>query len=146
MHSDPNVMRYIRPPEKDLEETKVTLKEKILSYMQEHPGYGNWAIHLRGNNCFIGWVLLKHLEDSGLVEIGYRLHEKFWGSGYATEAAIAMREHAFQTLQLSKVVGITHPENLASQHVLQKVGMQNAGMARFFNMDVAYFEMKNPDL
>lgn len=142
LHRDPDVMHYIRLPERVLDESRYTLDEKMLRYMAENPGFGNWAIHLKGNEAFIGWVLLKHLPDSELVEIGYRLHKKFWGKGYATEIATAVREYAFGMLGLDRVVGITHPEHSASKKVLEKTGLSFTGMAHYLDQEVAFFEMK----
>ena len=114
--------------------------------MDENPGFGNWAIHLKGNEAFIGWVPLKHLEDSGMIEIGYRLHQKFWGKGYATEIALAVRDHAFGSLGLKKVVGVTHLKNEGSKKVLKKIGLKYVGIDRFFGQEVDFFEMQNPTI
>ncbi|TRA83558.1 N-acetyltransferase [Agrobacterium salinitolerans] len=54
-------------------------------------------------------------------EIGYHLRRDFWGNGFATEAAIACRDYAFQSLGLPRVVSITSPENTPSQKVAQRV-------------------------
>jgi len=146
LHSDPDVMHFIRPPEKDPDESRYTLEEKILKYMTQNPGFGNWAVHLRGNEGFIGWVLLKHLEDSGMIELGYRLHKKFWGTGYASEIAEAVRDHGFNTLGLNKIVGITRPDNFGSKRVLEKIGMVYQRQDHFFDQEVSFFEMMNPSL
>ena len=144
LHSDPDVMHFIRPPEKDLDESRHTLEAKILKYMAQNPGFGNWGVHLKGNEGFIGWVLLKHLEDSGMIEIGYRLHKKFWGKGYATEIAEAVRDHAFNTLGLSKIVGIAHPAHTGSKRVLEKIGLIYQRQDHFFDQEVSFFEMTKP--
>ena len=112
--------------------------------MDENPGYGNWAVHLKGNDAFIGWVLLKHLQDSGLIEVGYRFHKKFWGKGYATEIARAVLDHGFMNLKLDKIVGITNPRNAGSQRVLEKIGLKYIGPDHYFDQEVAFFEMQNP--
>ncbi len=87
---------------------------------------------------------MKHLEDSGFIEIGYRFHKKFWGKGYASEIAFAVRDHGFSTLGLERIVGITHPENFGSQKVLEKIGLEYKRMDRYFNLEVKFYEMMRP--
>lgn len=55
--------------------------------------------------------------------IAYRLGPSYWGQGIATEAARAVRDHAFDDLQLSHVISLIHPENTASRRVAEKNGM-----------------------
>ena len=57
------------------------------------------------------------------VEIAYRLHPEHWGHGFATEAARAVREHAFRTLELPRVISLIHPDNHRSRRVAEKNGM-----------------------
>lgn len=63
------------------------------------------------------------VDDREEIEIGYRLHPDFWGRGIATEAARAVRDHAFAELQLPHVISLIHPENHASRRVAEKSGM-----------------------
>jgi [ribosomal protein S5]-alanine N-acetyltransferase len=57
------------------------------------------------------------------LEIAYRLDPSHWGRGIATEAARAVRDHAFDDLRLSHVISLIHPENIASRRVAEKNGM-----------------------
>ena len=57
------------------------------------------------------------------IEIGYRLHPDYWGQGIATEAARAVRDHAFQVLKLNQIISLIHPDNIASIRVAEKNGM-----------------------
>ena len=65
------------------------------------------------------------LPFSPCIEIGWRLDEKYWGNGYATEAAFKSLEFAFEELDLDEVVSFTTTENLKSQGVMKKIGMTN---------------------
>jgi [ribosomal protein S5]-alanine N-acetyltransferase len=56
-------------------------------------------------------------------DIGYRLMKKFWGKGYATEAAEACLELGFTQFELKLIVGRAMPANLASVRVLEKIGL-----------------------
>ena len=73
------------------------------------------------------------------VEVGYLLGKLYWGKGYATEGAQVGMDYGFETLKLDRIVGIVHPENVASRHVLEKLGMTLTGPKHYFGMDVLHF-------
>jgi RimJ/RimL family protein N-acetyltransferase len=56
--------------------------------------------------------------------LGYIIHRPFWGRGFATEAAAASRDHAFEMLGEQRVIAPVRPENIPSQRVALKLGMQ----------------------
>jgi RimJ/RimL family protein N-acetyltransferase len=58
------------------------------------------------------------------VEVGWRFARHAWGKGYATEAAGRWLDEAFGSLGLDHVISITHPENLRSQAVMRRLGLQ----------------------
>ena len=58
------------------------------------------------------------------IEIAYRLDPDYWGRGLATEAAMAVRDHAFRNLKLTRVISLIHPDNLPSRRVAEKNGMK----------------------
>ena len=81
------------------------------------------------NQEFIGLVGLHHSDlqifaGKEAVEIGWRLRKEFWNRGYATEAAQACLDFAFQQAGLSEVYSFTSLLNLPSQKVMQKLGME----------------------
>ena len=51
--------------------------------------------------------------------MGYRLLFEAWGKGFATEGARALVDYGFKKLGVTRIIGVTHPGNKASQHVLQ---------------------------
>jgi [ribosomal protein S5]-alanine N-acetyltransferase len=57
------------------------------------------------------------------LEIGYRIDPAYWRRGLATEAARAVRDHAFNDLKLPRVISLIHPDNIASRRVAEKNGM-----------------------
>jgi ribosomal-protein-alanine N-acetyltransferase len=57
------------------------------------------------------------------VEIGYRLDSAYWNRGLITEAARAVRDHAFADLKLPRVISLVHPDNIPSRRVAEKIGM-----------------------
>ncbi|MGN2272905.1 GNAT family N-acetyltransferase [Priestia megaterium] len=64
------------------------------------------------------------------AEIGYELHPKYWGHGYASEAASAVMAYGFDILQLVRIGAVVFLENKASQHVLEKLGFQKEGVLK----------------
>jgi len=57
-------------------------------------------------------------------ELGYSLREEAWGKGLATEAAGALADWFFESQFAQGFIAFTHPENIASQRVLRKIGMR----------------------
>jgi ribosomal-protein-alanine N-acetyltransferase len=76
-----------------------------------------FAVLSRADNQLIGYCGSFHQEVDGTneIEIGYRLHPNYWNKGLATEAAQAVRDHAFRDLNLPRVISLIHPENAASR-------------------------------
>jgi ribosomal-protein-alanine N-acetyltransferase len=80
----------------------------------------------RADNRLIGYCGFFHQQVDGTneIEIGYRLHPDYWGRGLATEAARAVRDHAFTDLKLPRVISLIHPDNHPSRRVAEKNGMK----------------------
>ena len=92
---------------------------------QEKHGYGSFSVILKSEARLIGDCGLEHKEIAGQpeVELGYDFRSDCWGRGYATEAAITVREFAWDKLDLSRLVSLIRPSNIASLRVAEKVGM-----------------------
>lgn len=86
-----------------------------------------FAIIFRSNQRLIGYCgfLLQTVDEVQEIEIAYRLDPSYWGQGIATEAARAVRDHAFDDLQLPRVISLIHPDNIASRRVAEKNGMRS---------------------
>ena len=122
------------------------LVQEQLDHWQEH-GYGWWAVEVRRSasprqvGAFIGWAGLQYLPEADTgrptdeTEVGYLLDKAYWGQGLATEAARASVCFGFETLDLAEIVGIVHPDNVASQRVLEKTGLSRVERTVYFNMD-----------
>ena len=84
-----------------------------------------FAVVLRENAELLGYCgFLHHPEVPGEIEIGYRLNPAYWNRGLITEAARAVRDHAFEDLNLPRVISLIHPENIPSRRVAEKNGMK----------------------
>jgi len=123
LNSDPNVVKYVH--ERPLQ-TEDEAREIIVSIIlpQYELNLGRWAIHTKADAEFIGWCGLKYLPKKDEIDLGYRLHKKCWGKGYAIEAAIHTLEYGFNTLKIPLIVGKAHVDNAASLKILEKIGMK----------------------
>lgn len=142
LDSDPAVMRFIgngRPGKRTDAEAGI---ERVLRRYREHPGLGVWHATRHDDARFIGWVSLKHAGESPDIEIGYRLVRAAWGLGFATELARAMVARGFDDLNLARIIGVTHPDNHASQRVLTKIGMRDEGWGRYYDSDLRLFAIE----
>lgn len=102
-------------------------------------GYGLWAVVLKSTGVFIGHcglIMQKDVRGKDEVEIGYMLHPDYWGNGYATEAAIACKQFAFDILKLPRVISLINPENKPSIAVATKNGMSYENSLRRWDQTV----------
>ena len=123
MRSDEDVVRYLGGVAMQTPEfTEQRLRFHFECY--EKYGYGMFAVVRKSDGKFIGWSGLQPLEDSGETEVGYGFDKPFWGRGYATEVAAAWLRYGFETANLTRIVAVAFPENTASRHVMEKLGMK----------------------
>jgi len=124
--SDPVVMRFYPKPadEKDVRDFINRMRTR---YRED--GCGLWLVVDRESGQPLGRVGLLRQEVNGVdeFEVGYMIHRAFWRRGLATEAALAVRDYAFRERGLRRVVSLIHPENVPSQGVARKLGMEIVG-------------------
>ena len=75
------------------------------------------------------------LEGVEEFALGYIIHRPYWGKGFATEAAVACRDYAFDTLDKKRVITLIRPENQLSQAVALKLGMVPEKHANYAGFD-----------
>lgn len=126
LNRDPQVMQYL--PKLLTEEESDNLAEKIINLISEN-GWGFWAVERSTDNAFIGFVGLHEpkyeLPVKPCVEIGWRLARKYWGNGYATEAANGVLAFAFNELGLNDVYSFTSVANLKSKAVMERLNLED---------------------
>ena len=128
MDRNPEIHRYLwQKPTQTIEES-IKIIDYVLSQYKTNK-IGRFATILKDTNEFIGWTGIKFVTEQpengniNFYDYGYRLNEKFWGKGYATEASIAWLEYGFNEMKIEKMNAYTHAENQASNHILEKIGM-----------------------
>jgi RimJ/RimL family protein N-acetyltransferase len=104
-------------------ESQAWLDKQIVRYKDN--GFGLWAVILKETDEMIGQcgLTIQEYNNKKVLEIGYLFQKAFWHKGYATEAAIACKEYAFDTLGVDEVVSIIRDTNIASQNVAKRNGM-----------------------
>jgi RimJ/RimL family protein N-acetyltransferase len=127
--SDPETVKYMPFGPNSEEETKEFINRN-LKRQQEQPrtDYG-FGIILKHEDKLIGACGI-HNVTKIQASIGYILNRKYWGHGYATEAAKALIDYLFTELGVHRVYAYCDPRNLASIRVLEKAGMCLEGRLR----------------
>ena len=125
LYQDPEIRRYFPNGVKNLDDTKEEL-EWYLNGHPEHPKLGLWATVHKETGKFIGrcGLLPWEIDNMPEVEIAYLLDKTYWHQGLATEAALGIMKYGFENLNLSRLICLMHPENLASQRVAERIGMK----------------------
>lgn len=122
MNADIEVMRYF-PRALTSEESDAFIDRIELGFSRD--GFGLWAVEVEGD--FAGYTgLNRTMFDTPMgphVEIGWRLARRFWGQGYATEAARQVLADAFERLGLTDVFSFTTTTNTRSEGVMRRIGM-----------------------
>ncbi|KIR03857.1 acetyltransferase, GNAT family [Lachnospiraceae bacterium TWA4] len=139
--SDEKVNQYISfAPCFSLESTQKFIQMHLDQY-ESNPDFYGWAITL--DDEVIGSIGLFNVEGHQ-CELGYSLGSKWWGLGYATEAALAVKGYAFDEIKAHRMYASHHIDNLASGNVLQKIGMVYEGTLRDGqeNPDGSYSDLK----
>jgi RimJ/RimL family protein N-acetyltransferase len=119
----PEIIRYTGDvPARSVDEARELLRTRPLRDYAVH-GYGRMAVIEKSSGRLVGFSGLKYLEDLQEVDIGYRFLPDCWGKGYATESASVLMEHGRREHGFKRIVGMAHPDNAASIHVLEKLGL-----------------------
>jgi ribosomal-protein-alanine N-acetyltransferase len=126
-NADPVVMQHI---------TGVLTQEESDAYVQQvnlhcaRHGFCKWAVEVPGVAEFVGAVGLTYVKfDASFtpaVEVAWRLNRRYWGRGYATEAARAAITDGFDRIQLTEIVSMAVLPNVASMKVMERLGMTRA--------------------
>jgi RimJ/RimL family protein N-acetyltransferase len=141
---DPRVMKYIGDGHLSTHTDIARTMRRIPRVYRRYPGFGAWHATRRDTGAFIGWFALKYIPRTVEVEVGYRLRHEAWGQGFATEGARELVRYGFDTVGMFRIIGITHPGNAASQHVLRKCGLVDDGWGQYYGQRLRRFAATNP--
>ena len=128
LDSDPKVLYYRSRSSISAEETQAFL-ELAQSALQEFPRrFYAYAIMRRADNVFLGQCGMTAI-TVGAEEcaLWYSLLPEYWGQGYMTEAVSGLIWLGFTQFGLQNIIAGSHPDNLASIRVMEKVGLHSLG-------------------
>jgi len=130
LYADEEVTRHlggVRGPE----QVDELLRTRILEYYEPNPGLGIWMTVEKSTGARLGFHLLNHIQGESIIQVGYSLVRTAWGRGFATEVASAILRYGFTERRLPSIAGMTTRANIASQRVLEKIGLERRGERAF---------------
>ena len=122
LNADPLVVRHLGGSPFSRE-----YSDSIAEWAQEsfaRQGFGLLAVERRADGAFLGMCgLHRHSSHREEVEVAWRFASRYWGNGYATEAATGWMDYGFGDLGLDHVISMTDEPNRPSQAVMHRLGM-----------------------
>ena len=153
--ADAETMRYIGAGDtRSRDQARETLERMIESFQAQ--GFGQLAVVRKEDGAFMGrcgllvwdstWsiTVLPEAEGPVEIEVGYLLGRDYWGHGYATEAATAVRDWAFANLDLERLIALILPGNERSAAVARKLGMKPDGEVDIFGKRAVLHALGKP--
>jgi RimJ/RimL family protein N-acetyltransferase len=138
LDQDPEVMRYLNGGKPTSMETiNDVFIPRMEAYRNTTKGYGLWQVTDKKNQEYLGWILVRPMgfftdkPDFTNIELGWRFFKKTWGKGYATEAAIAIKDaithpesdQKTSKINIQNISALAIEDNLGSIAVMKKIGM-----------------------
>lgn len=111
----------INLPNKTLEETRAFLRGVSEEWKKDQPNFYEFAVVL--DHQQIGAISLYLSEDYKEGELGWILNKNYWGNGYTTEAALALKDYAMGTLGITRLIAHCDISNIGSYRVMEKIGL-----------------------
>ena len=139
---DAKVMKHIGKgkPYKTIEDA-----EKFLNWAekyQEKMGFCRWAVTRKPSGEIIGSCGFVRLSETKEIELGYLFERKFWGQGFATEAAGGCLKYGFENLGFREIIALTDLQHTASQNVLEKIGFTKRGIEIYDKEETLVYSAK----
>ena len=130
LYADREVLRYLAGGPEPWERDRCWRQLAFLLGHWQLCGAGMWAVEHRESGAFAGMVGFAAPEGWPGFELAWTLARRWWGHGYATEAARAALAYAFTVLEKERVISLIHPENQASVRVAVRIGETLQGCVR----------------
>ncbi len=123
LNTDPEVMRHIAPIG-DPAMGREGIAARSFSHVAR--GLGYWSLFIQdGGQDFVGYVgLIPDGEVPDRVQVSYRFATRYWGKGLGFEAVSRLLHHGFEALALPEIAVVTHPQNIASLRLAEKLGFE----------------------
>lgn len=120
--SDPESMQYYPEPF-SREKVEHWIRWNMDNYKKY--GHGLWAVILKEGDVFLGdcGITMQDIDGEVVPEIGFHIIKDYCKKGYATEAALACKAYAFDTLNYARIFSYSIARNAPSQRVAEKMGL-----------------------
>jgi len=142
---DPESIQYFPWVANDTaqERSKQWIERQLLRYKEKR--YGLQALIDKNTNEFVGQcgLITQDVNGTHELEVGYHIFKKYWGNGYAPEAAKLFFNYGFKNKQADTIISIIHINNLKSQRVAEKNGLVREKQTRWLEMDVYIYRKQN---
>jgi RimJ/RimL family protein N-acetyltransferase len=136
LFADPDVLRYVGDGKPASREEADRALQSIIKHWQTN-GFGRWAVVDKHSREFIGFGGLRSL--FGKPEVVYHFAKAHWGKGFATELGRAALRFGFEDRGFDRIVAIAKPLNVASIHVMEKLGMKFEKNATYYDIEVVQY-------
>ncbi|MEP6590662.1 MAG: GNAT family N-acetyltransferase [Gemmatimonadota bacterium] len=143
LQTDPDVMAHLGGVRSEQQTTAYF--ERNLRHWDEF-GYGVYLLSARDSEEVLGLGCLRGLTFEGVaeIEIGYLFFPQYWRKGLAVEVARACLALGFEALGAASLVAVTHPDNVGSRRVMEKVGMHFDRAATLDGQPVVLYRVDAP--
>lgn len=139
IYHTPEVAGMLSPTGTLSREQTAGILYRRLKHWHDH-GFGVWALIDKQTQELVGHCGLHYLSNTPPeVELTYTIKPAYWRQGLATEAARAVLQWGFTELKFNRIAAVTGPSNLASQRVLEKLGMKYEKNMQYNSTEVMYF-------
>ncbi|MBP9663095.1 MAG: GNAT family N-acetyltransferase [Pyrinomonadaceae bacterium] len=117
------------------------LAKRIKYYMECHEkfGFGFSVMINKATGERMGTAGLQPLEDTGEIEVGYNMSERFWRQGYGYETAMGWLKFGFEKCRLQRIVAVADPDNTGSWRIMEKCGMQYERTEPHYGMECVVY-------
>jgi RimJ/RimL family protein N-acetyltransferase len=146
--ADPEVVRYMGG--RIITREELSKRIRVWRERFERDGFGIFALVRREDGRVLGrcgllvwavpsWETTTEAQVVGGYELelgGLLLGREYWGCGYATEAALAIRDYAFGQLGRDRLISLIAEANTAAAAVVKQLGMTIEGRTKLGDMEV----------
>ena len=140
LFNDPDVQKYLSPQNKRTREQLETVFDKSRKYWKER-GFAIWCVAQKDDGKMIGYCGFQYFDKTPQVEIVFAYLKQHWGKGFAIESAAACLQYGFEKLSFDKIFAATAPQNTASRHVLEKLGMNYSEKHPHYEMNTVNYSI-----
>jgi RimJ/RimL family protein N-acetyltransferase len=154
LDQDPEVMRFINGGKpSSIDQINDVFIPRMESYVNDQKGWGLWQVSISSSDEYIGWILVRPMHffsdspEFDNLELGWRFFQSSWGQGYASEAALHIKDTLAKNSDLKSFSAIAIEDNLGSIAVMKKIGMSYVKTYLhkdpLFESQVVYYQVKN---